>query len=157
MYAVIASGGKQYRVSKGDILRLEKLEGDIGSDLIFSNVLLLADDENLQIGQPMVKDAIVKAHIVEQDRAKKIIVFKYKRRKRFRRKRGHRQYYTAIKVDSIGINSEINENSENSEAVIASQTDENNVVQSENITGEETIQESVTQDSQELEEKAKME
>jgi len=157
MYAVIASGGKQYRVSKGDILRLEKLEGDIGSDLIFSNVLLLADDENLQIGRPMVKDAIVKAHIVEQDRAKKIIVFKYKRRKRFRRKRGHRQYYTAIKVDSIGINSEINENSENSEAVIAKQSDENTVIQSENITGDENVQESVTQDIQELEEKAKLE
>ncbi len=101
MYAVINSGGKQYRVKPGETVRLEKLIGDVGSPVSFDRILLFSNGESLKIGQPLVEGAAVKAHIVEQDRAKKIIVFKYKRRKRYHRKQGHRQSFTAVKIDSI--------------------------------------------------------
>lgn len=101
MYAVIATGGKQYRVEEGDILRIEKIEGNVGDSVDMDRVLLHFDGETLQIGRPTVDNAVVKAKIVAQDRQKKIIVFKFKKRQRFRRKAGHRQPYTAIKIDSI--------------------------------------------------------
>ena len=101
MYAVVATGGKQYKVQQGDILRVEKLTGEVGSEVAFDQVLLFSDGENMQIGQPVLEGAVVKGHIVEQGRSKKVIVFKYKRRKRYRRKQGHRQQYTAIKIDAI--------------------------------------------------------
>jgi len=101
MYAVVATGGKQYKVQEGEVLRVEKLTGDIGSEVAFDQVLMTSDGENVKIGQPIVEGALVKGHIVEQGRSRKIIVFKYKRRKRYRRKHGHRQPYTAIKIDSI--------------------------------------------------------
>jgi large subunit ribosomal protein L21 len=101
MYAVVATGGKQYKVEAGEILRVEKLQGDVGAQVAFDQVLLLADGENVKVGQPMVQGATVKGHIVEQGKNKKILVFKYKRRKRYRRKQGHRQLYTAIQIDAI--------------------------------------------------------
>jgi len=101
MYAVIASGGKQYRVTEGQTVRLEKLSGNVGSSVTFDKVLLFSDGENVKIGQPELEGVCVKANIVEQGKAKKVLVFKYKRRKRYRRKRGHRQQFTAIKVESI--------------------------------------------------------
>ncbi|MBF0450730.1 MAG: 50S ribosomal protein L21 [Candidatus Magnetomorum sp.] len=101
MYAVIQSGGKQHRVSPGQTVRLEKLQGDIGTEVILDPVLLYAENDDVKIGQPNLSEVIVKGHIVEQGKAKKILVFKMKRRKRYRRKRGHRQLYTAIKIDSI--------------------------------------------------------
>lgn len=101
MYAVVATGGKQYKVEAGEILRVEKLQGDVGAQVAFDEVLLLADGENVKVGQPMVQGATVKGHIVEQGKNKKILVFKYKRRKRYRRKQGHRQLYTAIQIDAI--------------------------------------------------------
>ncbi len=101
MYAVIASGGKQYKVKAGDTLRLEKMSGDVGSSVSFDNILLFSDGEEMKVGQPLLEGIKVNGHIVEQDRAKKIIVFKTKRRKRYRRKNGHRQYYTSVKIDSI--------------------------------------------------------
>ena len=101
MYAVVAAGGKQYKVEEGDILRIEKVTGNVGDALTFDKVLLISDGDNLTIGQPMVEKALVSAQIVEQSKSKKIIVFKYKRRKRYRRKQGHRQLYTAVKIDSI--------------------------------------------------------
>lgn len=101
MYAVIASGGKQYKVQEGQVLRVEKLPGEVGAEIAFDNVLMFSDGENTSIGTPLLDDVSVHGHIVEQNKAKKIIVFKYKRRKRFRRKQGHRQQYTAIKIDSI--------------------------------------------------------
>lgn len=101
MYAVVATGGKQYKVETGDILRVEKLVGDIGSEVAFDRVLMLADGESVRIGQPVVEGVTVKGRIVEQSKSKKILVFKYKRRKRYRRKQGHRQLYTAVKIDSI--------------------------------------------------------
>ena len=101
MYAIVSSGGKQYKVQKGEILRVEKISGDIGAPVSFDKVLMFSDGENVNIGQPILENISVNGHIVEQDKAKKIIVFKYKRRKRYRRKQGHRQQYTAIKIDSI--------------------------------------------------------
>ena len=101
MYAVIATGGKQYRVEEGETLRVEKLPGEIGDEISFDQVLMFSDGENVQIGQPAVENAAVHGHIVEQGKESKIIVFKYKRRKRYRRTQGHRQQYTAVKIDSI--------------------------------------------------------
>ena len=101
MYAVVATGGKQYKVQQGDVLRVEKLAGDVGAEVAFDKVLMFSDGENVQIGQPVVEGAVVKGHIIEQGKSKKVIVFKYKRRKRYRRKQGHRQPYTAIKIDAI--------------------------------------------------------
>ena len=101
MYAIMASGGKQYRVQEGDVLRLEKIDGDVGASVSFDQVLMVSDGEEVQLGRPVLEGATVHAHIVEQDKAKKIIVFKYKRRKRYRRKQGHRQPYTAVRIDRI--------------------------------------------------------
>ena len=101
MYAIIASGGKQYRVKEGDLLRLEKIDGDLGSTVSFDQVLMISDGEAVQLGRPVLEGASVHAHIVEQDRAKKILVFKFKRRKRFRKKQGHRQPFTAVQIDRI--------------------------------------------------------
>ena len=101
MYAVIATGGKQYRVSEGEILRVEKLAGEIGDTVALDRVLMVAEGDDVTIGTPVVENAVVNASIVEQDKAKKVLVFKYKRRKRFRRKQGHRQPFTAIKIDNI--------------------------------------------------------
>jgi large subunit ribosomal protein L21 len=101
MYAVISTGGKQYRVSEGQIVRVESLPGDVGTPVSFDRVLLLSDGEKVKVGQPTLQGASVDGHIVEQGKAKKIIVFKYKRRKRYRKKHGHRQQYTALKIDKI--------------------------------------------------------
>jgi large subunit ribosomal protein L21 len=101
MYAVVSTGGKQYKVQKGETLRIEKIPGDVGGKVTLDKVLLIADGENIRVGQPMIEKAAVQASIVEQDRAKKILVFKYKRRKRYRSKAGHREPYTAIRIDGI--------------------------------------------------------
>jgi large subunit ribosomal protein L21 len=101
MYAVVNTGGKQYKVQQGEILRVEKIPGEVGSPVTFDRVLMFSDGENVSIGQPVLEDVAVEGHIVEQGKAKKIIVFKYKKRKRYRRKQGHRQEYTAVQIDSI--------------------------------------------------------
>ena len=101
MYAVISSGGKQHKVQEGEILRVEKISGDVGAPVSFDNVLLFSDGENVNVGAPVLSDVSVQGHIVEQGKAKKILVFKYKRRKRYRRTQGHRQQFTAVKIDSI--------------------------------------------------------
>ena len=101
MYAVVNSGGKQYKVQQGQVLRIEKIPGDVGNPVTFEQVLMFSDGENVRIGQPLLDSVAVEGHIVEQAKAKKIIVFKYKRRKRFRRKNGHRQEFTAVLIDSI--------------------------------------------------------
>ena len=103
MYAVVSTGGKQYRIQEGDILRVEKIPGEVGTPITFENVLLYSDGEKISIGQPVLENISVNGHIVEQGKAKKIIVFKYKRRKRFRRKQGHRQQFTAVKIDKIEV------------------------------------------------------
>ena len=101
MYAVVNSGGKQYKIQQGEILRVEKISGDVGSPVTFDRVLMFSDGENVNIGKPLLDSVSVEGHIVEQGKAKKIIIFKYKRRKRFRRKNGHRQEFTAVLIDSI--------------------------------------------------------
>jgi large subunit ribosomal protein L21 len=100
MYAVIQTGGKQYKVAKGDRLRVEKLLGNVGDVITFDKVLLLGG-EAMKLGQPLVAGAQVEAKITAQDRDKKIIVFKFKRRKNYRRKNGHRQPFTALEVTGI--------------------------------------------------------
>ena len=101
MYAIISSGGKQYKIQEGEILRLEKISGEPGANVSFDRVLMFSDGENVSIGRPVLDNIVVRGHIVEQGKAKKIIVFKYKKRKGYRRKQGHRQQFTAIKIDSI--------------------------------------------------------
>lgn len=100
MYAVIKTGGKQYRVSEGDRLRVEKLEGAVGTKIEFAEVLMLGG-EKVAIGKPIVAGAKVSAEIVGQGLGKKIIVFKMKRRKRYRNKNGHRQPFTELRVGAI--------------------------------------------------------
>ena len=100
MYAIIRAGGKQYRVEKGDVLRLERLEGKVGSKVTLDDVLLLGGDE-LKVGSPKVAGASVEGTVVEQDRGPKIRVFKYKKRKHYRRTRGHRQHVTAVRIDAV--------------------------------------------------------
>ena len=101
MYAVVNTGGKQYKVQKGETLRIEKIPGEVGSSVTFDKVLMVADGENIRVGQPVLENVAIQARIVEQDKAKKILIFKYKRRKRYRRKNGHRQPFTAIRIDGI--------------------------------------------------------
>jgi len=101
MYAVFQTGGKQYKASEGDLVRVERLHGDVGDEVVIKEVLMTADDQGVQIGTPLLAEAQVIGRIVEQDRARKIIVFKQKRRKGYRRKAGHRQHYTCLKIDQI--------------------------------------------------------
>lgn len=101
MYAIIRTGGKQYQVAPGEHVRVEKLGGNVGDTIELSDVLLVADGEDVRIGRPVVDGAKVMARIVEQDKAKKILVFKKKRRKGYRVKNGHRQNYTALEIKEI--------------------------------------------------------
>ncbi|MFQ5625150.1 MAG: 50S ribosomal protein L21 [Methyloligellaceae bacterium] len=101
MYAVIRTGGKQYRVAPDDIIEVEKLSGEAGEIIQFSEVLMLGGDGSARIGAPTVSGASVAAQVIEQKRAGKIIVFKKKRRKNYRRKKGHRQHLTAVRITEI--------------------------------------------------------
>ncbi len=103
MFAIVQTGGKQYRVSPGDILRVERLPGERGDEVLLEQVLLVADAEAIQVGQPLVAGARVLSEIVRQGKGKKIIVFKKKRRKKYRRKQGHRQLYTALEIKDIQV------------------------------------------------------
>ena len=101
MYAVIRSGGKQYRVAPGQTVRLEELSGEVGAKVQLVDVLLVENDGNVQVGSPLVANAKVEATVLEQDRAKKILIFKKKRKKQYRRTAGHRQNFTAVRIDNI--------------------------------------------------------
>ncbi len=101
MYAVVRTGGKQLRVAPGDSVRVEKLEGAVGDSVELAEVLMLGGEGDAKIGTPLVAGASVVATITAQDRGPKIIIFKMKRRKGYRRKNGHRQPYTEIRVDRI--------------------------------------------------------
>ncbi|RLB61526.1 MAG: 50S ribosomal protein L21 [Deltaproteobacteria bacterium] len=100
MYAVIKTGGKQYRVAKGETLQVEKIAGAPGDSVTFDEVLLVGGDSP-KVGQPVVKGASVKAQIIAQERGKKVIVFRMRRRKNYRRKTGHRQFYTQVEITGI--------------------------------------------------------
>ncbi len=101
MFAVIKTGGKQYRVVSGDVIKIEKLDGEAGSSLNFDDVLLVGDDSNITAGTPIVEGAKVSGEILEQTRADKVIIFKKKRRQNYRRKAGHRQHLTVVRITDI--------------------------------------------------------
>lgn len=101
-YAVVETGGKQYRVKAGDTLKVELLDGDKGAAVVLDSVLALSDGAKLTIGTPLVKGAKVNAEIVEQARGPKLVAYKKKRRKGYERKVGHRQHLTVLRVASIG-------------------------------------------------------
>ena len=101
MYAVIETGGKQYKVSEGDTIFIEKLGTEEGESVTFDKVLIIGNDENVTIGAPTVEGATVEAKVVKNGKAKKIYVFKMKRKKNYRRKKGHRQPYTKVEISKI--------------------------------------------------------
>ncbi len=101
MYAIIESGGRQYRAEEGHTFSVEKLPYEVGDKVELSNVLLIADGDSVHVGQPTVDGATVKATVVEQYRGKKILVWKYRAKLRYRRRRGHRQDYTRLRIDEI--------------------------------------------------------
>jgi len=101
MYAIIESGGKQYRVTPGETLEVESLEGKVGDTITLSRVLMVQEDKGARIGDPVLQGAVVKAEVMAHGRQAKVIVFKKKRRKNYRRTRGHRQSFTRLKVTGI--------------------------------------------------------
>jgi large subunit ribosomal protein L21 len=101
MYAVFRSGGRQYQVEPGTVIKLEKLPGEVGSDVTLNEVILIGEGDDVRVGRPLIEDVAIRGRIVEQGRHRKIIVFKHKRRKDYRKKQGHRQQYTAVLIQSI--------------------------------------------------------
>lgn len=101
MYAIIQTGGKQYKVSEGSVLKVEKLDVQPGDRITLDQVLMVSGEDSVRVGDPLVANAQVTAVVLEQGREKKVVVFKYKRRKNYRKKQGHRQPYTKIKVEKI--------------------------------------------------------
>jgi large subunit ribosomal protein L21 len=101
VYAIIKTGGKQYRISPGDVLRVERLPGERGDEVILDQVLLVTDGDAVQVGQPLVPNATVRTEILRQGKGKKVLIFKKKRRKNYRRKQGHRQMFTALQINEI--------------------------------------------------------
>jgi len=101
MYAIIETGGKQYKVAAGDIVRVEKLTAEAGSSYSFDKVLMVAEGENVTVGAPYVAGAAVKASVIGDGKEKKVIVYKFKSKKGFHKKKGHRQPYTSLKIEAI--------------------------------------------------------
>ncbi|HEY8362694.1 MAG TPA: 50S ribosomal protein L21 [Tissierellaceae bacterium] len=101
MYAVIETGGKQYKVQPGDEILVEKLNAEEGSNISFDKVLLVSKEGNIEVGKPYVDGAKVEAKVLEHGKGEKIIVFKYKPKKNYRRKKGHRQPYTKVRIENI--------------------------------------------------------
>ena len=101
MYAIVQTGGKQYKVEQGDQIQVEKLDAEVGSEVSF-DTLLVSDDAGVKVGKPVLEGVIVKAKVIEHGKGKKVIVFKYKPKKDSRKKRGHRQPYTKVEILSIG-------------------------------------------------------
>ncbi len=104
MYAVVRSGGKEYRVSKGDLIRVEKLEGAAGDQVVLKDVLMASDEGQVQVGTPHLTNAVVTGKIVQEAKGKKVLTYKMKRRKNYRRMKGHRQTYTYLRVENISLN-----------------------------------------------------
>jgi large subunit ribosomal protein L21 len=101
MFAIVKTGGKQYRVAAGDQITVERIEGDVGAEVSLAEVLAIGGTESPVIGKPIIANAAVRAKIVQQPRGTKVIVFKKKRRKNYRRKRGHRQELTVLKIEEV--------------------------------------------------------
>lgn len=105
MYAVVETGGKQYRVAPGGVIAVERLPGSVGDVVELSRVLLIGDGEKVKVGSPVVSGATVRATILEEIRGPKITVFKFRRRRKYRRKTGHRQCLTRLRVEEIAVGS----------------------------------------------------
>ena len=103
MYAIIETGGKQYKVSEGDVIKVEKLAVEAGAAYAFDKVLVVAGDNGVSVGAPYVEGAKVAATVIGDGKAKKVVIYKYKSKKGFHKKRGHRQPYTMLKIDSIAL------------------------------------------------------
>jgi large subunit ribosomal protein L21 len=103
MYAVMKTGGKEYRISKGDIIRVEKVEGKTGDQVTMKDVLMVSREGQVQFGKPFLTDAIITGEIVQQAKGQKVLTYKMKRRKNYRRTKGHRQTYTYIRVNDITV------------------------------------------------------
>lgn len=103
MYAIIRTGGKQYRVAKGDVLKIEKLPEQKKNKVVFSDVLMIADGDNVLVGAPIVKDAVVEGKILSNGKSEKVVVYKYKSKKDYRKKQGHRQPYTEIEISKVAL------------------------------------------------------
>lgn len=117
MYAIIEACGKQYKVSKGDVVFFEKLDDEEGKKVKFDKVILISDDKKIEVGTPYVKGAAVEGKVVAHGKGKKIIVFKYKAKKNYRRKQGHRQPYTKVEITAIKVAAEKAEKTEKAEPV----------------------------------------
>jgi large subunit ribosomal protein L21 len=101
MLAVIKTGGKQYKVSPGQKIKIEKIETPVGQEVVFDEVLLIENDGKVEVGQPKLERAKVSGVVLKQDRDDKVVIFKYKSKKRYKVKRGHRQFYTEVEIKSI--------------------------------------------------------
>ena len=103
MFAVLKTGGKEYRVTKGDVIRVEKLEGNVGDQVTLKDILMVSGDGQVQVGAPNLNNAMITGEIVREAKGKKVLTYKMKRRKNYRRMKGHRQTYTYLKVNDIAL------------------------------------------------------
>ena len=103
MYAVMKTGGKEHRVSKGDLIRVEKLEGKVGDHVEIKDILMVSQEDQVQVGMPYLTNAVIMGEIVQEVKGKKVMTYKMKRRKNYRRFKGHRQTYTYLKVNDISL------------------------------------------------------
>ncbi|MBM4339742.1 MAG: 50S ribosomal protein L21 [Deltaproteobacteria bacterium] len=103
MFAVLKTGGKEYRVAKGDVIRVEKLEGNVGDQVTLKDILMVSGDGQVHVGAPNLNNAIITGEIVREVKGKKVLTYKMKKRKNYRRLKGHRQTYTYLKVNDIAI------------------------------------------------------
>ena len=101
MYAVVKTGGKEYRISQGDLIRVEKMEGKVGDQVTMKDILMVSHEGQVQVGNPLLANAVITGEIVQQVKGKKVLIYKMKRRKNYRRTKGHRQTYTYIRVNDI--------------------------------------------------------
>jgi len=103
MYAVVKTGGKEYRISQGDLIRVEKVEGKAGDQVTMKDILMVSHEGQVQVGNPLLANAVITGEIVQQVKGKKVLTYKMKRRKNYRRTKGHRQTYTYIRVNDISL------------------------------------------------------
>jgi len=103
MYAVVKTGGKEYRVTQGDLIRVEKLEGNVGDQVELKDVLMVSKEGEAQFGTPQLANVVIKGEIVQEGKGEKVLTYKMKRRKNYRRFKGHRQTYTYLKVNEINL------------------------------------------------------
>ena len=101
MYAVVKAGGKEYRISKGDMIRVEKLDGKVGDQVTLKDILMVSQEGEVRVGNPYLTNAVITGEIVDQAQGRKVLTYKMKRRKNYRRFKGHRQTYTYLKVSEI--------------------------------------------------------